>query len=200
VKRSLNPRQRLFEAAQKTFANCGYAAASVQDIVDLARVTKPTLYYYFGSKEGLYQAMVDYAQDERYQLMQKAAAQYEDFEDQLVAVLEVLFRFAREHQELTRICFASAFAAPGEIPQQDRFFSKGFRNFEFVHSLVKNALTTKMLKTQFRSHEITAAIYGQILMHTMSQAVRTKRPKILNGDARRCVMLLLAGVGKVNAK
>ena len=29
----------------------------MQDIVDDARVSKPTLYYYFGNKAGLYQAL-----------------------------------------------------------------------------------------------------------------------------------------------
>ncbi len=65
-------RRRILKAALRQFAAAGYAATSVQRIVDAARVTKPVLYYHFGSKAGLYQALVDYAYDERYRLMQQA--------------------------------------------------------------------------------------------------------------------------------
>src|SRR2546430_17353663 len=63
-------RQQVLRAALKKFADCGYEGTSVQDIVEAAKVTKPTLYYYFGNKADLYQALVDYAHDERLRLMQ----------------------------------------------------------------------------------------------------------------------------------
>ena len=61
-------RRKILHCALHRFADCGYAGASVQEIVDAARVTKPALYYYFGSKSGLYQALIDMAHDERYRL------------------------------------------------------------------------------------------------------------------------------------
>ena len=66
-------RQQLLHAALKSFAERGYAATSVQEIVDAARVSKPALYYYFTDKADLFQALVDQAHDERYELMRKAA-------------------------------------------------------------------------------------------------------------------------------
>ena len=57
-------RRRILKAALRRFAHCGYAAASVQQIVDDAKVSKPTLYYYFKDKVGLFQALVDEAHDE----------------------------------------------------------------------------------------------------------------------------------------
>ncbi len=47
-------RQRLLQAALDLFTEKGYAATSVREIVDAAGVTKPALYYYFKSKEGIY--------------------------------------------------------------------------------------------------------------------------------------------------
>ena len=37
-----DPRQRLLDAGLKQFANRGYAGTSVQDIVEDAKVTKPS--------------------------------------------------------------------------------------------------------------------------------------------------------------
>jgi len=49
-----NIRQRLIDVAVKLFTSRGYSATSVRQIVEGAGVSKPVLYYHFGSKEGLY--------------------------------------------------------------------------------------------------------------------------------------------------
>ena len=50
----VNARARLLETATELFAEKGYAGASVREIVEKAGVSKPVLYYYFKSKEGLF--------------------------------------------------------------------------------------------------------------------------------------------------
>ena len=54
-------RQRLLETAACLFAEKGYAGTSVREIVDNAGVSKPVLYYYFKSKEGLFYAILEWA-------------------------------------------------------------------------------------------------------------------------------------------
>ena len=51
-------RKRLMDAAILLFTNRGYAATSVREIVEMAGVTKPALYYHFESKEGIYLAIL----------------------------------------------------------------------------------------------------------------------------------------------
>ena len=57
--KTANVRERLFRTALKAFAEHGYAEVSVDEIVKAARSTKPMLYYYFGNKEELYEAVVE---------------------------------------------------------------------------------------------------------------------------------------------
>ncbi len=52
-------RERLLDAAISLFAERGYAATSIREIVEAAGVTKPALYYYFQSKEGIFRAILD---------------------------------------------------------------------------------------------------------------------------------------------
>ena len=59
----LNARERLLETAIDMFAERGYAGTSVREIVDCAEVSKPVLYYYFKSKEGLFLAILDMAEN-----------------------------------------------------------------------------------------------------------------------------------------
>ena len=71
-------RQQILRAALRRFAHCGYAATSVMQIVNDAKVSKPALYYYFPDKAGLFQALVHEAHDERYRLLREAAARGRD--------------------------------------------------------------------------------------------------------------------------
>ena len=57
-------RKSLFLAGINLFAEKGYASTSVREIVSSAGVTKPVLYYYFHSKEGMFQAILDWAAEE----------------------------------------------------------------------------------------------------------------------------------------
>ena len=52
------PRQQILDAALKLFAQKGYAATTVREIVDTVGITAPSLYYYFGNKEGLYMELM----------------------------------------------------------------------------------------------------------------------------------------------
>jgi|GEM_PF-2077122 len=51
-------RDEIVRRALKVFARKGYDTTSMDDIADRARVAKGTLYYYFPSKEDLYQAVM----------------------------------------------------------------------------------------------------------------------------------------------
>ena len=59
LKDSPEVKQDVFDAAVEVFARCGYGAAPVQKIADAAGVNKAMLYYYFGSKEELYNLIID---------------------------------------------------------------------------------------------------------------------------------------------
>lgn len=52
---------QMLDAATEVFSERGFHAASMEDIAARVQVTKPMLYAYFGSKEGLYRATVERA-------------------------------------------------------------------------------------------------------------------------------------------
>ena len=185
-------RSQILRAALKHFAHSGYAAASVQQIVDAARVSKPALYYHFQDKEGLFQALVDEAHDERYRLMQVAAAKFADTKTQLMEILSALFDYTQKNRELMRIAFATAFAAPGEVPPGLRYSEKCERNFEFVHSVMKKAIAAGVLDKQFDSRELAYGFYGQMNSYLVSQLLLPDC-RLNRQTAVRIVKLFLAG-------
>ena len=107
-------RRQILRAALKHFANGGYAATSVQQIVGTAKVSKPALYYHFRDKAALFEALVNEAHDGRFRVVQEAVTRAQDFPGQLREVLVALFDYFHKNRELTRIAFSTAYAAPGE--------------------------------------------------------------------------------------
>ncbi len=185
-------RQQILRAALRRFAHSGYAAASVQQIVDDAQVSKPALYYYFRDKTGLFQALVDEAHDERYRLMLAAVSRAKDLKGQLVEILTASFDFLQKNRELMRIAFATAFAAPGEVPEDLSYSEKCERNFEFIHSLIKQALKDGALDKRFDSWELAYSFYGQLNSYLISQLLRPEC-RLNRKAAGRIVELFLVG-------
>lgn len=192
-------REQLLDAALKLFADRGYAATAVQDIVDAVPVTKPALYYYFGSKSGLYQALVDFAHDERFRLMREAAERGATLPGKLVEILDALFEFLRNNRALMRIAFATAFAAPGELPAEIRYLEKCNRNFEFIHALIREGQAAGELDGRFDSEELAFGIYGQLNIYVMAHLLMPDC-KLNRQTAGRIVKLFLAGAAAKRAR
>jgi AcrR family transcriptional regulator len=55
----LRSNDRILKSALELFSERGYEATSVREICEAARITKPTLYHFYGSKEGVYRALVE---------------------------------------------------------------------------------------------------------------------------------------------
>ena len=185
-------RRQLLQAALKSFADRGYAATSVRQIVDDARVSKPALYYYFKDKEGLFNALVDQAHDERYQLMQEAAQRGSTLAEKLEEIAAAIFDFSVRNRELMRLAFATAFAASGEAPGQSRCREKGKRTFEFFRSLIQAGQASGELDGHYSVEELAMGIYGQLNSHIMVRLLVPECP-IDGKRAKQIVRLFLEG-------
>jgi len=192
-------RRQILQAALKRFANAGYAATSVQQIVGDANVSKPALYYHFHDKAGLFQALVSEALDQRLRVVQQAVARTEDFRGQLVEILAALFDYFHKNRDLTRLAFSAAFSAPGEVPHHGCYLDRCQRNLEFMHSLMKRARAAGELDQRFDCRDLAYGFYGQahlyIVAHILMPHYRLNR-----AAAERIVDLFLSGAGAKKGK
>ncbi|RRO13230.1 TetR/AcrR family transcriptional regulator [Saccharopolyspora rhizosphaerae] len=90
---------QILEVAERVFANDGYQATSMDDIAAQVGLSKPMLYEYFGSKEGLLIACLRRSKRELLEATSLAAAQAESSEQLLYDCLLAFFRFGDEHQQ-----------------------------------------------------------------------------------------------------
>lgn len=96
-------RSSILEAALALFAARGYDAIAVQEVVDAAAITKPTLYHYFGSKEGLLRALIDEYTASLLDAIEQAAAYDGDLVMNLRGIVQAYFAFAERRPTFTRM-------------------------------------------------------------------------------------------------
>lgn len=87
---------RLLAVARAQFAEHGYAQAATETIVRLAGVTRGALYHHFGSKQGLFQAVVAALQHDVAERVAEAAEQAADPWQQLLAGCRAFLRASLE--------------------------------------------------------------------------------------------------------
>ncbi|MES9536082.1 MULTISPECIES: TetR/AcrR family transcriptional regulator [unclassified Actinomadura] len=89
--------QQMLDVAERVFGERGYQAASMDEIAERCGVSKPMLYEYFGSKDGLLVACVSRSKAELFEATQKAMAGATTPEDILWRGMVAYFRFIDEH-------------------------------------------------------------------------------------------------------
>jgi TetR/AcrR family transcriptional regulator len=149
-----NSKNTIFECALTLFSERGYEATGVAEIAEAAHIKKPTLYYFFGSKEGLFQAILD----EYYRLLNdrlKAAAvyrpnssnYYNDVYPVLLRLAGVYFDFYREYSAFYLLMLSLNFAphtsksAQLSLPynkEQFEIITRLFYDISKVHANVKS--------------------------------------------------------------
>ncbi len=87
----------MMAVAEEVFVERGYVAASMDDIADRVGVSKPMLYEYFGSKEGLLVACIRQARGELFTVTSSAALDASGPEEMLRRGLVAYFGFIVEH-------------------------------------------------------------------------------------------------------
>jgi AcrR family transcriptional regulator len=104
-------RERLIlDIAGEVFARDGYHAAAMDEIARLAGISKPMLYAYFGSKEGLYVAYIERTGQELLERLQRTFPEPEPALRMRARVGE-FFCFVEEHQHGWRVLFNEASAS-----------------------------------------------------------------------------------------
>ena len=113
-KAELSPVARhIARAAARLFAERGYDATSVREIVEAAGVAKPTLYYYFRSKEGLAQALLTVPLTNLVADLRRIVTTVEQPVRCLEQVIESQYAFCRDDPDRGRFIYALFFGPFG---------------------------------------------------------------------------------------
>ncbi len=176
----------ILNCALELFYRRGYDAAGVQEIVEMAGITKPTMYYYFKSKLGLLEALIAEKGERLLQSILEVKNTDMKFEERLHELTRVYVEFCRkEHHfyflmlglmyspleseahkaampfitrqyELVIDIFASAGGYLGNMHGRQEQFAIGYLGTINCHMLVHNE---KNMKSMMNDESIYAILH-----------------------------------------
>jgi AcrR family transcriptional regulator len=112
-------RERLLRAAVDVFDRKGYAAASVREIVEQAGITKPALYYHFGSKEGILVAILEEGARQFQQAVSRAVRRPGSARERLASLCEEIYSLFKQNVPVVRVAHAVYFGPREGLPAFD---------------------------------------------------------------------------------
>jgi AcrR family transcriptional regulator len=101
----------ILQAAVGLFARKGFEATSTREIVEAAGVTKPMLYYYFKSKEGLCEAVLTRFLSQFYARLRTVIDEPRPPRDALVEVVWCHLDYCRANRDFAKFFYSVFFGA-----------------------------------------------------------------------------------------
>jgi AcrR family transcriptional regulator len=136
----MDNRTRILDCALLLFSARGYDAVGIQEVVEAAGVTKPTLYHYFNSKRGLLEALLETQFAGFAHRLRQAAAPASDLPLALENLIQVYFDFALQQPQFCRMRLSMYFAPPDSEPNQ-AVLAYAMEQYEIIETLFGQALS-----------------------------------------------------------
>jgi len=137
-------KETILNKALELFSAKGYEAVPVSELTEAAGITKPTLYYYFGSKEGVFESVCQLYYEQLNTLITGNAvytpnpkSYYEDIYLTLTRVTTAYFSFARTNEAFFRITLANL-SMPPSSPVFKVVEKYHFAQFSIIDTMFQN--------------------------------------------------------------
>ena len=119
--------ERILSSALDLFALNGYDATAVREICEAAGITRPTLYHFFGSKEGLLRSLIAGGLERFTTLVESALATPGSFRDRMKIVARSAFESASKEPRLWRFMRRIVWTSPGTAESQREISNAFYR-------------------------------------------------------------------------
>lgn len=186
--KSANTRARIIATAQRIFAKQGFATASLDEIVSKSKVTTGAVYYHFGDKKGLFQAVAEHLEqtilDEILRLTPPDDSPWQTLENSVIVALEVCAR-----PDVQRIVFTDAPTVIGLREWHDI-------EMKYAYGLFEQILSGMADEGQLLTGN--AGLTAQVLLGTIIEAAHAvaaaKEKKTALLEAKTIVLSMLRSI------
>lgn len=182
---------KIFLAAARLFANQGYAGTSVREIVAMAGVTKPTLYYYFKNKDDLCIKLMDLAMETYATVLKESLKHPGNMRERLAALFASLYAILRANTDFLRFSYWAFYAPQGAIPPYDLTVAN-----DYLRETLEEILQGGVAAGELRAEKVESVILLLVgLMRNMEEllAINPTNPGITPSDLTAAIELVFDG-------
>jgi len=150
----------IIDAALEVFRERGYANARMADIARRAGVSYGLVYHYFGSKEVLFDLIVESWWNGLYSMMEREIAAEVAFPEKLVNIIEFFLDTYGQKPNLMSIFVSEV--CRSSVYHTEEGLSKFLKFFSLCEEIMVQGQKGKFLSTEIPPHHLTYIFYGSI--------------------------------------
>jgi AcrR family transcriptional regulator len=152
--------QQILAVAGRMFATRGYQATSMEEIADGVGVSKPMLYRYFGSKDGLYLACLHHVAGGLLSRLEEAELEVDDTVASRIHPLRAVFEALEPQRDAWRLLYDVTKPATGPIPAASAGYQE--RTAELAASGSERFLRARGIHSSLDASALTAVWMGVV--------------------------------------
>jgi TetR/AcrR family fatty acid metabolism transcriptional regulator len=152
--------EMIIDAALEVFREKGYANARMADIARRAGVSYGLVYHYFGSKEVLFDLIVETWWSDLYAMMEREKGSNEIFREKLLNIIHFFLNTYVQKPNLisifvSEVCRSSVYHTEEGLARFLKFFS-------LCEDIMNEGQSRGFLSKEISSHRLTYIFYGAI--------------------------------------
>ncbi len=189
-------RKEIFDAALTVFSKKGFDKATLDEIADKVKISKPALYLYFKNKESLFFTMVEYKTSSMGEKLTEIMKTKQSSLDKLKTVISFNINFYINNLEFFKIMHNIKFS----LDQKEKsklhiqFIKKYGTYLSGFEKLVKQCIKDGYLKKQ-HSLFLTFTLMG-MMNHSIFGSLIINKSSYLENIDKKIIELFLKGAGK----
>ncbi len=189
-------RTALMQTALRVFAEKGYYAATVRDIVQTAEVAIGTFYFYFPDKETLFVFLYEETADFLLQTLQQAVNGQTDLRKQVWAVVQAYINIALYEPAVVHLLLVGGIGAMPSLLSRRAKFREGL--VTLWQRPLDKAVDDGLLPAQ-NTRRLAEALTGacdEVILHLLTQPRRTTEAPSAVQDLTQFCLRAMGYMGK----
>jgi TetR/AcrR family transcriptional regulator len=151
---------RILKAADRVFGEMGFDAATVRKIADISKTNKALIHYHFGSKEGLFESVLDHYFEELSQNLHGALINNGPLSDRMIRMFDRYLDFLEKNRNFVHIIHREISGGK----QMERVIAHMIPLFQFVLQGIREAYP-KTRAGDLSAEHLLVSGYGMIITY-----------------------------------
>lgn len=187
-------RTKIFMAASRLFAEKGYNGVSMREISEQTGLSKPTIYYYFGNKEGIYSALIHTSLAYGASYVKSIISKKISVKQKLVEIVKLWFNHSLEYPEFAKFIL-SLFTETENLPFLNNFIHEAESRKKEIVNLVQEGINNEEFGVS-ADPDLAAEIFIGTLTHFLWKQINSKDKILSDQLAEEIVELLFKGLNE----
>jgi TetR/AcrR family transcriptional regulator len=187
-------RGKIFTAAAKLFAERGYNGVSMRELSETTGLSKPTIYYYFGNKEGIYTALVETGLHYGQEVFQKIAEQDIPIKEKIIQVAKVRFNQVLKYPDFAKF-FLVVFTSSEKLPFLEDFIKESIQRRKMLVDLIADGIRSREFGPS-ANPELAAEVFMGALTYFIMKQLNTRKVILSDKLAEDLVEFLFKGLNE----